>query len=325
MVSDMECKRDRVSIIVPVYNESSNLKILLDSLRNVREQMPSYEWQYVFVDDGSHDDSLFILEEESTDDPAMKVLSFSRNFGKEIAMTAGLESVSESSVIFMDADLQHPPELIPSMVQEWEEGAEIVATIRNSVEGHSFLRRIGSWVFYALINRISDSQMMQKTTDFRLLDQKVVDVLRVFTERGRLVRGLIDWMGFKKVYVEFDAPSRTVGQSEYGYGKLLALAIGSLSSFSLFPLRLVGYIGLLISTLSGVLLVYMLLNQWIFHWTVFTPLALVVVGNTFLVGLVLCALGMLALYVGTIHTEVINRPLYIVRSRINFDDSDKPC
>jgi polyisoprenyl-phosphate glycosyltransferase len=321
----METVKKRISIVVPIYNEACNIKDLLAALRNVTRKIPFYEWQYVFVDDGSQDNSLLILEEECAIDPAIKVIVFSRNFGKEVAMTAGLESISASAVIFMDADLQHPPELIFRMVQEWDKGAEIVATIRNSVEGQSMLRRIGSWVFYALINRISDSQMMQKTTDFRLLDQKVVDVLRVFTERSRLVRGLIDWMGFKKVYVEFDAPDRTVGQSGYSYGKLLALAIGSLSSFSLFPLRLVGYIGLLISTVSGALLVYMLLNQWIFQWTYFTPLAMVVVGNTFLVGLVLCALGMLALYVGTIHTEVINRPLYILRRRINFDDSDKPC
>lgn len=321
----MKCVSKKIVVIVPVYNEGTNLSRLLASLRNVTRELSAYHWEYVFVDDGSVDESLEILDKEAAIDPDVKVLTLSRNFGKEVAMTAGLESVGDCSVIFMDADLQHPPEVIPLMIRKWEQGAEIVATIRHSVEGHSLLRRFGSWVFYVLVNRISDSQMMHKTTDFRLLDRKVVDVLRVFTERSRLVRGLIDWMGFKKVYVEFDAPDRTVGQSGYSYGKLLALAIGSLSSFSLFPLRLVGYIGLLISALSGSLLAFMLLNQWIFHWTIFTPLAMVVVGNTFLVGIVLCALGMLALYVGTIHTEVINRPLYIVRSRINFDDSDKPC
>jgi len=316
----MENAKKRISIIVPVYNEAPNLKDLMVSLRNVTGQLPSYEWQYVFVDDGSQDDSFLILKEESAGDPAIKVLSFSRNFGKEVAMTAGIESISDSSVIFMDADLQHPPELIHRMIQEWEGGAEIVATIRNSVQGQSLLRRIGSWAFYAMINRISNAHMVSKTTDFRLLDQKVVNVLKTFTEKSRLVRGLIDWMGFRKVFVEFEAPDRRMGKSSYSYRKLFSLALGSLSSFSLFPLRMVGYLGLLISSLSGVLLMYMMLNELFFHWTFFTPLAIFVVGNTFLVGLVLCGLGLLALYVGTIHTEVINRPLYIVRSRINYDD-----
>ncbi len=318
-------QRKMISVVVPIYNEGSNVERLLLSLRKVTGGLTAYQWQYVFVDDGSTDDSLEILEREAAADPAIKVVALSRNFGKEIALTAGLESVQEGAIIFMDADLQHPPELIPELIREWEKGTEIVATIRNSIKDQSLPRRIGSWLFYALINRIGNTNFVRGTTDFRLLDPEVVAVLKRFTERTRLVRGLIDWTGFKRELVPFDAPARTGGKPRYSYVKLFRLAIGSLASFSLFPLRVAGYLGLLIVGFSGVLLIYMLLNQFIFHWTVFTPLAIFVVGNTFLVGLVLCALGLLALYIGTIHTEVINRPLYIVRRRINFDGSDKSC
>jgi polyisoprenyl-phosphate glycosyltransferase len=321
----MEDEKQMISVVVPVYNEGKNIERLLLSLRKVTRELTAYQWQYVFVDDGSTDDSLAILSREAAADPAVRVVALSRNFGKEIALTAGLESVDKGAIIFMDADLQHPPELIFELVKEWEQGVEIVATIRSSIKGQPRLRRMGSWLFYAVLNRISDANFMNGTTDFRLLDSKVVTVLKTFTERTRLVRGLIDWMGFEKVYVRFDAPARTGGKPGYSYWKLFRLAMGSISGFSMFPLRITGYLGLLITTFSGLLLLYMLLNQLLFHWTVFTPIAIFVVGNTFLVGLVLCGLGLLALYIGNIHTEVINRPLYIVRRRINFHESDPSC
>jgi len=311
-------KKKTVSVIIPVYNESHNLKKVISVLRKVTCEIINYNWQYIFVDDGSSDDSLDILQKEALNDPLIKVISLSRNFGKEIALTAGLESLENGSVIFMDSDLQHPPGLIPELIKEWEKGAAIVATIRNSIEDRPVLKRLGSWFFYEIINRISDTKMQTNTTDFRLLDEKVVNVLKTFTERTRMVRGLIDWMGFKKVFVEFDAPARHGGEEGYSYRKLIRLAMNSLSSFSLFPLRLTGYLGLLIIAFSGILLSAMLLNEWIFHWTAYTSLAMFVVGNTFLIGLVLCGLGMLAMYIGNIHTEVINRPLYIIKNRINL-------
>jgi len=318
-------EKQMISVVVPVYNEEQNIRRFLSALRKVTRELAEYQWQYVFVDDGSIDDSLTILSREAATDPSIKVVALSRNFGKEIALTAGLESVDGGAIIFMDADLQHPPELIPELIREWEKGAEIVATIRSSIKGQPPIRRMGSWFFYKVINRVSDADFTGGTTDFRLLDSKVVTVLKTFTERTRLVRGLIDWMGFKKVYIKFDAPARAGGKPGYSYWKLFRLAMGSISGFSLFPLRVTGYLGLLITSFSGLLLLYMLLNHFLFHWTVFTPLAIFVVGNTFLVGLVLSGLGLLALYIGTIHTEVINRPLYIVRSRINFDEPDPSC
>jgi len=315
----------RITVVVPIYQEEKNIAPLYERLEKVTNAIKGTQWEYIFVNDGSTDGSLLVLKHLAEQDKKVKVIDLSRNFGKEIAMTAGIESVDNGTIILMDSDLQHPPELIPKLIKEWEQGAEIVATIRNSVKGQPLIKRLGSWLFYALINRVADTEMMSKTTDFRLLDHRVVMVLKSFTEKTRMVRGLIDWMGFKKVFVQFDAPARTEGNAGYSYRKLFELAIGSLTSFSLFPLRLTGYLGLFIVGLSGLLLGFMLLNQLVLHWTVFSPIAIIMIGNTFLIGIVLCGMGMLAMYIGNIHTEVINRPLYIVRSRINFDDSDRSC
>jgi len=312
--------KQKISIVIPVYNEEASLEQFFSALRKVTGKLSAYRWEYIFVDDGSTDNSLAILEGYAKSDPDVKVLSFSRNFGKEIALTAGLESVNDNAIIFIDSDLQHPPELIPKLVQEWEKGTEIVVGIRNSTKKNPIVRRLGARLYYFLVNVSSDANIVRNSTDFRLIDKKVVKVLKHFRERGRLLRGLVDWVGFKKVYVEFDASERIYGNPGYNYIKLIRLAVISIASFSLLPLRITGYLGIFIVGLSGLLLIFMFFNQFILHWTAFTPLAVLTVINTFFIGIVLCALGLLALYIGNIHTEVINRPLYIIRERINFDE-----
>lgn len=279
--------------------------------------LSEYNWEYVFVNDGSPDNSMQVLRAMASEDPKVKVLDLSRNFGKEIALTAGVHELESSdSVICIDADLQHPPELIPQLIKEWNAGAEVVVTIRKSIQNRSVLKRIGSRCYYWIINKISDLDIVSQTTDFRLYDRKVVSAFRHATERERMFRGIMDWLGFKKAYVEFEAPARAVGQAGYTYYKLWRLAINSITSFSLWPLRLAGYLGGLITGVSGLLLVWMLVNYIIHSAWIYTPLAMVMVANTFLIGIVLMAIGLVALYVGTIHTEVINRPLYVIRERI---------
>lgn len=310
-----------IAVVIPVYREEKNLPRLYARLMAVTSQISRYSWEYIFVNDGSTDDSLWVLRGLAQRDKRIKVIDFSRNFGKEIALTAGVQATYADAVITLDADLQHPPELIPQMISEWESGAEVVATIRNSIERQPVLRRIGSHVYYWLMARISGLDMIAQTTDFRLLDQKVVEAFRDVTERERMFRGVIDWMGFRKVHVEFDAPARTEGTAGYSYAKLWHLALNSLTSFSLLPLRITGYLGLAITASSGLLLVWMLIANYILRLYAFTPLAIVVVFNTFLIGIVLMAIGLVALYIGTIHTEVVNRPLYVIREKINFNDS----
>jgi dolichol-phosphate mannosyltransferase len=302
-----------------VYNESNNILSLYKRLVKINIKNSSFNWSYIFVNDGSTDDSLAELRKLAEKDEKVKVIDLSRNFGKEIAMTAGVhEAVNADAIVCIDADLQHPPELIPVLIEKWKEGYDIVATIRKKIENQPILKRIGSHVFYWIMAKISGLQIKSQTTDFRLYDKKVVDAFLRTTERERMFRGIMDWLGFHKAYVEFEAVAREEGEAGYSYKKLIGLAINSITSFSLWPLRMTGYLGMLITSLSGLTLIWMLLNFFIHSKYEYTPLAIVVVANTFFIGIVLMAIGIVALYIGSIHTEVINRPLYLIREKINF-------
>ncbi len=308
-----ESKKD-VALVIPVHNESTGLYEFYDAVEKVLSKLPQYNWKVLFIDDGSQDDSWEIINELCLKHYDVKGLALSRNFGKEIALTAGVEYLSgkTDAAIFMDADLQHPPELIPELLVEWEKGFEVVATIRKQPSNGTLTRKIGSKMFYSMMARFADVEITPNGTDFRLLDKKVINELSHFTERTRMFRGLIDWMGFKKQYISFDAPARIGSSPSYTLHKLITLAINSLTSFSLLPLRITGYMGLFIMASSGLLIFYMGLSQ-VFKWDYFTPLAFVVVFNTFLIGILLSGLGLVALYIGHIHTEVVKRPLYLIR------------
>lgn len=310
----------KISIVIPVYNESSNLDALCKRLTEVTDKLTDYRWEYLFVNDGSSDQTLTVLRELSIIGDSYKILDLSRNFGKEIALTAGVhEAVDSDAVICIDSDLQHPPELIPELINAWLKGAEIVATIRISIEKQPLLRRVGSKIFYWLMSKISGVDMVSQNTDFRLYDKKVIKSFLQVTERERMFRGIMDWMGFNKVFIEFKADARNEGEVGYSYSRLWRLAVNGITSFSLWPLRLSAYLGLFIFLVSGSLLMWMLFSYLISDNMIYTPLAIVVVANTFLFGVVLIVIGLVAHYVGNIHTEVINRPLYIVRERINCD------
>ena len=317
----VENTKQQITIVIPVYREANNLERLYESLEEITGALPAFVWEYLFVNDGSPDHSLEVLRQLAKRDAKVKVLDLSRNFGKEIALTAGVHGAhSADAVICMDADLQHPPKLIPKLVDEWQKGGEIVATIRTSIDKQPLLRRAGSHIYYWLMGKISGLDMVSQTTDFRLYDKKVITAFSQATERERMFRGIMDWMGFHKVYVEFSADARTEGQAGYSYAKLYELAINSITGFSLWPLRLTGYLGMLITSISGLLLAWMFGNYLLVSEASYTPLAIVVVANTFLIGIVLISIGLVALYIGTIHTEVVNRPLYIVRERLNFEE-----
>lgn len=310
----------KISIVVPVFNEARSIAMLYSRLEKVTAELP-FKWEYIFVNDGSSDNSLIELKNLATTDKKVKVLDFSRNFGKEIALTAGAHESQESdAVICIDADLQHPPELIPILIKKWEEGAELVVTIRTEIAKQPLLRQLGSSIYYWLMKKMSGIDIKAKTTDFRLYDKKVIKAFARTTERERMFRGIMDWMGFRRSYVEFKADARAEGKVAYSYKKLWRLALNSFTAFSLWPLKLAGYLGVFISTISGLLFFWMLANYYVLNVWIYTPLAMVVVINTFLIGIVLMALGLVAIYVGIIHTEVINRPLYIYRERINLNE-----
>ncbi|NJB68674.1 dolichol-phosphate mannosyltransferase [Desulfobaculum xiamenense] len=305
--------KTKLAIVVPVFNEAESLELLHAKVREVFETMPGYDWELLFVNDGSADRSWEVIETLSRRDTRVSGLNLSRNFGKEMALTAGVSAMNGSeAVLFMDADLQHPPDLIPRFVHEWENGADIVVGIRKACRDYSLIKRLGSRGFYFLMSRLSDVEIPPNGTDFRLIDRGVVETLCTFTERTRMFRGIIDWMGFRKSLVEFEAPDRCSGRPTYSLRKLVRLAVNSLTSFSLAPLRFTGYLGVFIIFIAAALLSYMVLTD-VFFDVLYTPIAYVLVLNTFLVGVILAALGMIALYIGHIHTEVVGRPLFIVR------------
>ena len=312
-------KKNKIVIIVPAYNEEDNLRIFFKETNEIIQNLEDYTWEFIFIDDGSDDSTWRIIDEISNFHKSVRGVRLSRNFGKELALTAGvLESTEElDAVILMDADLQHPPSAIPQLVQQWESGHQIVTTQRKSIR-YSMWRKIGSNFFYFMLNNFSKLNIQQKATDFRLLDQQVVKVIKNFPERNRFFRGIIDWVGFKKTSIIFDSPDRTSGKSTFSFNGLFNLAVNSFTSFSLMPLKVTGYLGVAVTTISGILFFYMVISHLVLGLTLFTKLAYFVVFNTLLFGIVLVALGLIAWYIGSIHTEVSGRPLYIVQDRVGF-------
>ena len=309
-----------LSFVIPAYCEQENLRPLSQAIQSVMEKwLPDYVWEIIFVDDGSSDQSGQVLDELSAQDENCKAVELSRNFGKEIALSAGVDYASGEAVICLDADLQHPPERIPEMVREWENGAEVVEMVRERSKHEPWLRRLGSHLFYTILRLISSTDILAKTTDFRLLDRKVVDALRQVEERQRMFRGIIDWLGFHKTRLFFQPAPRKFGVPVYSYTKLLNLALNSFISYSSIPLKLIGVLGLLITGSGLCVLSWMVVTTIVVpeYWN-YTPLAFVVVINLVMTGVILTALGLISLYISKIYSEVQNRPLYTVRKTLNL-------
>lgn len=315
-----------VSVVVPVFNEAENLRPLWQAVQTAMTEARVGEYECIFVNDGSEDGSLGRVCELAAEDTKIKVLDLSRNFGKEVALTAGLDAAVGQAVIFLDADLQHPPSLIPKMVDAWRGGAEVVVTVRRSQGKESFGRKLGSLAFHWIMKTFTDVNHLSRTTDFRLLDGKVARALREVNERERLFRGLIDWLGFRREILEFDAAPRPDGQqAKFNFFSLCRLAVSSFVSHSLVPLVVLGIVGVVITGSAGLLLGWMLVAETLVDKRFYyTPLAQVVVANTLLIGLVISALGVMSLYLAKIYQEVIQRPLYAVRQRWNFDSRPGP-
>lgn len=307
-----------ISIVVPIYNEEKNIAPLHAEIVRVFSGLPNYDCEIIYVEDGSRDASILELQKISNQNNQVKILEFSRNFGKEIAMSAGCHFAKGDAVITMDADLQHPPELIPEFIQKWADGAEVVYTVRKENKGANFTKKTTSQMYWWLFDKIAQVNTEPHSTDYRLIDRKVVETLNKFSERGRIFRGIVDWMGYKRERIEFIAPERKGGVATYSYLKLIRLAINSITAFSLLPLRLAGYFGIFITSVSFILLLIMAITE-IFNKIFFTVMAFVVVANTLLIGIVLVCLGLIALYIARIHDEVTNRPLYIIRNKVNIE------
>lgn len=311
-----------VSIIVPAFNEEKSIPVFLQELQKILVTLNhQYSFEIIFINDGSTDKTKDVLGNLSSKDQNVKFLEFSRNFGKEIAISAGLHYAKGNAAIIIDADLQHPVELIPSFLQKWEHGADMVIGVRTKTKERNLLRKMGSYFFYKILNLIGDIQVVPNATDFRLVDRKVLDEFKRFTERNRITRGLLDWLGFNKEYIEFTANERKFGRSVYSKLKLLKLAFSTFVGHSLFPLKMAGYVGMVITLLSGILGLAIIVGKYIFkikYFMSFTGPAQLAILIVFLVGIILMALGIIALYIGNIHGEVVNRPIYIVKKKKNF-------
>lgn len=312
-------QRPLVSIVTPFYNEGEGVKHFYHVLAQTMEELPNYDFELVCVDDGSRDNSLEQLIAISKADPRVTVLEFSRNFGKEPAMTAGIDAATGDCVIPMDADLQDPPALISEMLNKWQEGAEVVLAKRVDRSTDSYSKRTTALMFYRLHNALSHLQIPENVGDYRLMDRLVVDALKQLPERQRFMKGLFAWVGFKTATVEYARDARLVGDSKFSGWKLWNFAIEGITSFSLVPLKVwtyVGGIGALIAFLYGV---FVIIKTLVLGIDVPGYASLLVV-MLFIGSLQLICLGVLGEYIGRIYFESKQRPLYLIRKRYSSKD-----
>ncbi len=311
-----------LSVIIPVLNEADNIAPLLARLVPILERcVASYE--IIFVDDGSTDATILAIERAHHADPAVGAVSLSRNFGKEVAIAAGLDHARGAASVILDADLQHPPEMIETFVARWREGYKNVYGQRIDRSDDSALRRALTQRFYKIFGSVGETRLPEGAGDFRLLDAQAVEALRRLRERARFNKGLYAWIGFKSIGVPFDVEARAFGQSKFSYRKLTRFALDGLMSFSTLPLMVWTYVGTVISVISFATAVYFVGETMVYGIDV-PGFASLIVAVTFLAGVQLLSLGVLGEYIGRIFAEVKGRPLYIVQERVGRAGAARP-
>jgi glycosyltransferase involved in cell wall biosynthesis len=312
-------KPPELSIVVPLYNEELNIDYLFERLESVLENLSS-TYEIVCVNDGSKDNTLKCLVDHHYRNSAIKVVNLSRNFGKEIALTAGIDHAIGAAVIPIDADLQDPPELIGELVNKWREGYDVVYATRRSRQGESWVKKLTALAFYHTIGRMSQVPIPSNTGDFRLLDRKVVEALKQLPERTRFMKGLFAWVGFKQTSVMFDRHPRLKGKTTWNYWRLWNFAIDGITSFSLFPLKVWGYVGIVISLISFIYASFLIIRTIIYgvDWPGYASLMVAIL---FLGGIQLLTLGIIGEYLGRVYEEVKRRPLYLVREFYGIESS----
>ncbi len=315
----MPTKKKLISLVIPAYKEEKNIPLIYGEIQDTLIALKKYTFEIIFINDGSPDTTWLEIEKLCKKDKSVKGINLSRNFWKEVCLTAGIEHALWDAVITLDGDGQHPVERIPDFLQEWENGYQIVYNKRPKIEWASNIKRLSSRIFYKIFNSLSEFELENRATDYRLLDRKVVDYFLKFWERNRLYRGIIDWLGFEKKALVFNAKKRLDnGASSYSYKQLWNLAINSLTSFSIFPLKLVGYLGFFMTFLSSLLFMFVIIDKLTIDKFSFSNIAALLLINMSLVGIVLMALGLIALYIARIHEEVQGRPMYIIKEIKNI-------
>ncbi|MFD2553242.1 glycosyltransferase family 2 protein [Sphingobacterium tabacisoli] len=310
-----------ISVVIPAYNEAENIPIIARALEDTFATLPDYGLEIIFVADGCTDNSITVIENLSQHSEHIFFLEFSRNFGHQLAVKAGMDYSRGDAVICMDGDMQHPPSLIPELIRKWEEGYEVVYTIRKEDKRLPFKKRFTSRIFYKVLNKLSSVQLEAGAADYRLLDRSVVDVMKQFHENEPFLRGLVKWVGYRQFAISYNPAERHSGQSKYSLKKMLRFALQGVTSFSTKPLYMVVYLGFLFSGLSVLYLPYVvyafLSGHEVSGW------ASLIMTIVFFGGLQLIMLGIIGIYIGKMFTQVKVRPNYIVRST-NINTPKKP-
>ncbi len=304
-----------LSIIIPVFNEEKSIAPLLDRLLLI---LKPYRWEIIFINDGSKDQTTEEIKKCAQKNKQIKLISFRRNFGHQMALTAGYQYAQGNGVISMDADLQDPPEIIPTMVNKWQKGAKIVYAKRQTREVDNFFKKQTAQFFYRLINFLSDTPIPSDVADYRLLDREVVDFLKHLKEHARFLRGLVAWGSYPTDYVFFKREKRAAGQTHYPFSKMLNFALDGITSFSIKPLRIATYFGFTVATLGFVGIIYTLIRKFIHPQDYVIGWTGLFVGIMFLGGIQLITIGIIGEYVGKIYQEVQNRPQFLVKEKVNL-------
>ena len=309
----------RISIVVPMYNEEEVALTCYERITNVVKSLEKYETEIIVVNDGSRDRTLNIIEELAQKDENLKVISFSRNFGHQAAVTAGLKETTGDAVIIIDADMQDPPELIKDMILLWEQGNDVIYAVRKKRRGESMFKLLTAKMFYKILYSMSDTKIPKDTGDFRLVDRKVVDVINALPEHNKYLRGLFSWAGFKQKPIKYNREERKYGKTKYPLKKMIKLALDGIISFSNKPLKMIGTIGILAVLISFIVFLYAILS-YMFKWNNLVPgWASIIICIAFFAGVQLISIWIMSEYISRIYDETRNRPEYIRDKKINFD------
>ena len=316
MVMSSNLDSSEISVVIPLYNESENIEYLFTRLIAVLDTL-QINYEIICVNDGSRDNTLEKLIQCNQQNPVIKVINLSRNFGKEIALTAGIDHAVGAAIIPIDADLQDPPELIAQLIDKWREGYDVVYATRRSRRGESWLKKVTAKAFYQTLGKLSPVPIPADTGDFRLLDRRVVEAIKKLPERTRFMKGLFAWVGYRQTSVLFDRHPRHLGNSNWNYWKLWNFALNGIISFSFLPLKVWSYVGVTVSFISLLYAFYLVVRTIILGVDV-PGYASLMVAILFLGGIQLITLGVLGEYLGRVYEEVKGRPLYFVREKYGF-------
>ncbi|QCR21549.1 glycosyltransferase family 2 protein [Pontibacter sp. SGAir0037] len=301
-----------VSVVVPAYNEAANIWQISKAIDQVFECLPAYDYELIVVNDGSTDETMQVIGEIKALNPKFFYLEFSKNFGHQLAVKAGIDHAKGDCVISMDCDMQHPPEMIPELLAKWEEGYEVVYTIRKEDRRLSYTKRITSKMYYKFINSLADIGLESGSADFRLIDRKIANIMMNLQENEPFLRGLSRWVGFRQYGIKYDPAKRFAGKSKYTLKKMLRLALHGVTSFSIRPLYFAAYLGLTFSLLSLLYVPYVMYS--LYTGSKVSGWASVIMTIVFFGGLQLCILGIIGIYIGKMFMQTKDRPNYIIRS-----------